>query len=108
MSLRIQLSMYFNIIGRISDPEVRIMQKSGLLPKEKGLAYLTDKMKGIISITQCLQACIYFMQLALYTYTYSVNSPVVSTEAVGFVGGTAFESVGVTVPKETTSVVFVI
>ena len=103
-----QLSRYFNIIGRISDPEVRFMQKSGLLPKEKGLAYLTDKKKGIISITQCLQACIYFMQLALYTYIHSVNSHAVFTEAAGFIGGTAFESVGVTVTKETTSVVFVI
>ena len=39
MSLRMQLSMYFNIIGGTSDPEVRCMQKSCLLLKEEGLAY---------------------------------------------------------------------
>ena len=72
MSLRMQLSMYFNIIGGTTDPEVRFMQKSGLLPKEEGLAYLTDKKKQIISIAQCLPS-IYFMQLALYTYKVSTH-----------------------------------
>ena len=38
-------------------------------------------------------------------YRYSVNSPVVSTEAVGFVGRTVLEVVGETVPEGTTSAV---
>ena len=83
------------------------MQKSGLLPKEKGLAYLTDRKKRIISIAQCLQV-FYILYATCTVYIHSVNSPAVSTEAVGFVGRTAFEAVGVTVPKETTSVVFAI
>lgn len=102
-----QLSKYFNIIGRTSDPEVRFMQKSGLPPKKEGLAYLTDKKKRIITIAQCLQA-FYILYVTCTVYIHSVNSPAVSTEAVGFAGRTIVEDVGETLPKETTSVVSVI
>ena len=44
------------------------------------------------------------MHIVKFIHTHSVNSPAVSTEAVGFVGGTVLEVVGKTVPEETTSV----
>ena len=77
------------------------------LSKKEGLAYLPDKKEANHLTAQCLQT-FYILYATCTVYIHSVNSPAVSTEAVGLAGETALEAVGDTVPEETKSVVCVV